>query len=66
MISWIYLIIIKNDTILSMPSNILNLDSAMNMIKENLVRDLSDSVTKSNKNCGNILKNVSFSEKDAN
>ena len=46
-----------------MSNNILKLDSAMNMIKENLVRDLSDSVIKATKNRSNAFKNVSFLEK---
>ena len=41
----------------------LNLDIAMNMIKEDLVRDLSDSVAKTSDNRNNGFKNVSFSHK---
>ena len=43
-----------------MSNNILKLDTAMNMIKENLVRDLSESVIKRNKKSNDILKHVSF------
>ncbi len=46
-----------------MSNNYLQLDKAMNMIKENLVRDLSDSVTKSSKNRSKIPKDFSFSQK---
>ncbi len=46
-----------------MPNNLLNLDNAMNLIKENLVRDLSDSVIKTSKNRSNVFNNVSFSKK---
>ena len=46
-----------------MNNNCLKLDSAMNMIKENLVRDLSDAVIKTSRNKSNVFNDVSFSGK---
>ncbi len=46
-----------------MSNNYLNLDYAMNMIKENLLRDLSESVIETRKNRSSVLKGNSFSEK---
>ncbi len=46
-----------------MSSDLLPLDSAMNMIKEELLRDLSDSVMKTSKDRKSLFKEVSFSEK---
>ena len=46
-----------------MSNNYINIDYAMNMIKENLVRDLSDSVTKISKNNKNINNDLYFSRK---
>ena len=45
-----------------MSNNILKLDTAMNLIKEDLLRELSDSVIKESKHSRYIIKNVSFSE----
>jgi len=47
-----------------MSKNILNLDLAMNMIKENLLRDLSDSVIKTSTNSSYNLKQTASSEKN--
>ena len=49
-----------------MTDNLFEIDSAMNMIKEDIIRDLSESVSKQNK--ASYLKdtssnNLSFSEK---
>ncbi len=46
-----------------MSNNYLKLDNAMNMIKENLLRDLSDSVLETSKKRNNFINKVSFSEK---
>ncbi len=46
-----------------MSSKLFQINNAMNMIKEELMRDLSESVIEKNKERSNILKNVSFSEK---
>ncbi len=45
-----------------MANNYLKFDIAMNMIKENLLRDLSASVIEGSKNKRNVFKNVSFSQ----
>ena len=46
-----------------MSNNFISIDNAMNLIKENLVRDLSESVIRKSKNSSNFLANFSFSEK---
>ena len=49
-----------------MADNLYEIDSAMNMIKEEIIRDLSESVSKQNKNSyfhPSSSKNLSFSEK---
>ena len=47
-----------------MSNNLIKFDIAMNMIKEELVRDLSDSVSKLSKNRSELFNDVSFSEKE--
>ena len=47
-----------------MTNNLFKLEKAMNLIKEDLVRDLSDSVIEQGKNRSNIFKNASFSERN--
>ena len=52
--------------IASMSDNLYEIDSAMNMIKEEIIRELSESVSKQNKNPylhPSSSKNLSFSEK---
>ncbi len=49
-----------------MADNLYDIDSAMNMIKEDIIRELSESVTKQNKNVyyqQNSFNNLSFSDK---
>ena len=49
-----------------MSDNLIEIDSAMNMIKEEIIRELSESVSKQNKNSyfhPSSSKNFSFSEK---
>ena len=49
-----------------MTENFYEIDSAMNMIKEDIIRELSESVSKLNKNSyyrKNSSNNLSFSEK---
>ena len=49
-----------------MADNLCDIDSAMNMIKEEIIRELSDCVSKQNKNSyfsPASSKNLSFSEK---
>ena len=49
-----------------MPDNLYEIDSAMNMIKEEIIRELSECVSKQNKKnyYGQITSNnLSFSEK---
>ena len=50
-----------------MADNSYEIDSAMNMIKEEIIRELSESVTKQNKtHCYNnvLSSNISFSDKN--
>ncbi len=50
-----------------MPENLYEIDSAMNMIKEEIIRELSECVSKQNKKpiYSNFLSsNLSFSEKN--
>ena len=47
-----------------MSNNILKLDSAMNMIKEELLKELSESVMNRSKNRSNMFNNVSFSDEN--
>ena len=52
--------------IASMADNLYEIDSAMNMIKEEIIRELSESVSKQNKISyfhPSTSKNLSFSEK---
>ena len=49
-----------------MSDNLYEIDSAMNMIKEEIIRELSESVSKQNKNNyyrRNSSSNLSFSDK---
>ncbi len=49
-----------------MADNLYEIDSAMNMIKEEIIRELSESVSKQNKNSyfhSSSSKNVFFSER---
>ncbi len=48
-----------------MSSNLFEIDSAMNMIKEDIIRDLSESVTQQTKERFNKMstKEISFSER---
>ncbi len=49
-----------------MADNLCEIDSAMNMIKEDIIRELSESVSKQNKNQyyqQTSSKNLSFSDK---
>ena len=49
-----------------MDENQCDIDSAMNMIKEEVIRELSECVSKQNKNSyyrQNSFKNLSFSDK---
>ena len=49
-----------------MAENLYEIDSAMNMIKEEIIRELSESVSKQNKPSyfhSSSSKNLSFSEK---
>lgn len=49
-----------------MADNLYDIDSAMNMIKEEIIRELSESVSKQNKNTyysQASSKNLSFSDK---
>ncbi len=49
-----------------MSDNLYEIDSAMNMIKEDIIRELSEAVSKQNKNAYHLhtlSKNLSFSEK---
>ena len=49
-----------------MSDNLYEIDSAMNMIKENIIKELSESVAKQNKNAyyrQTSSNNLSFSEK---
>ena len=49
-----------------MPDNLFEIDTAMNMIKDEIIKELSDSVSKQNKErlLNNISSNrLSFSEK---
>ena len=46
-----------------MTNSLYQINNAMNMIKEELIRDLSESVIEKNKERSPIIKNVSFSEK---
>ncbi len=49
-----------------MPDNQYEIDLAMNMIKEDVIRELSESVTKQNRTSyfsQNSAKNLSFSDK---
>ena len=49
-----------------MPDNLYEIDLAMNMIKEDIIRELSESVSKQNKNTyyrKTSSNNLSFSDK---
>ena len=46
-----------------MPNNYLKLEAAMDLIKEDLIRDLSESVIEAEKKRGNVFKEISFSER---
>ena len=49
-----------------MQDNLFEIDLAMNLIKEEIIRELSESVSKQNKNSyfhSSSSKNLSFSEK---
>ena len=49
-----------------MADNLFDIDSAMNMIKEDIIRELSESVSKQNKNnyySETSSNNLSFSDK---
>ena len=49
-----------------MPDNLYEIDSAMNMIKEDIIRELSEAVSKQNQNPyyrQTASNNLSFSEK---
>ena len=49
-----------------MTDNLYEIDSAMNMIKEDIIRELSESVSKQNKDAyyhQNSSNNLSFSDK---
>ena len=49
-----------------MADNLYEIDSAMNMIKEDIIRELSESVSKQNKNPyyqQNLSSKLSFSDK---
>ncbi len=49
-----------------MADNLFEIDSAMNMIKEDIIRELSESVSKQNKNLyyrQTSSNNISFSDK---
>ncbi len=49
-----------------MSDNLFEIDSAMNMIKEEIIKELSESVSKQNKNSyyqQTSSKNLSFSDK---
>ena len=51
---------------ISMADNLYDIDSAMNMIKEDIIRELSECVSKQNKNMyyqQNSSSNLSFSDK---
>ena len=64
--SLILRIILKKITI-SMADNLYEIDLAMNMIKEDIIRELYESVSKQNKNhyCRQALsKNLSISDKN--
>ena len=51
---------------ISMADNLYDIDSAMNMIKEDIIRELSECVSKQNKKLQyrqNASSNLSFSDK---
>ena len=63
--SFVYAIKLKK-IIVSMADNLYEIDLAMNMIKEEVIRELSESVSKQNKKSyfhSSSSKNLSFSEK---